>query len=65
MHQGDDADNQQARDQEPDPDKHDRFDHEKRLLNDINFILTQNATAGRALLARAPVNLNRKEANSE
>jgi hypothetical protein len=28
MHQRDDADDEQAGDQEPDPDIHDRFDHE-------------------------------------
>jgi hypothetical protein len=28
VHQGNDPDDEQARDQEPDPDIHDRFDHD-------------------------------------
>ena len=56
-----DADDEQARDKETDPDKHDRFDHgtppQFRQQS-----CCQNATAGRALPARARVNLNRGRA---
>ena len=59
MHQRDDADHQQASDQEPDPDKHDRFDHGYASSNRIERYFYHNAMAGRALPARAKVNLNR------
>ena len=52
MHQRNDADDEQARDQESDPDKHDRFDHELRLLNQSLFLPQCHGGTTRCQLAR-------------
>src|SRR6185437_6460248 len=54
MHQRDDADDEQPRDQEPDPDIHDRFDHDSSWTT--SAISPQNGTPGRALPASADPN---------
>jgi hypothetical protein len=60
MHHGNGPDDQQARDQKPDPDKHDRFDHELRSYPPtVPESAPYNATGHARVPASAGVNPNR------
>jgi hypothetical protein len=48
MHQGNDTDDEQTRDEKSDPDEHDRFDHGKRLLNHIDLFFSTLPRMARA-----------------